>query len=165
MMHFFLKLFLTIATTTTTSLLNKRGLFSHPKCAECIHYIPNLSSMNFTSTTSKCNLFHKIYWNKIYRNKIYRNKIYRNKIYRNKIYRNKIYRNKNSQSAPIVLHEYADLCRANEAKCGERGVFFVEERFLRYKIVLHAIISGFPVFLLFSSLVLLISITDYIHNQ
>jgi len=145
MMHFFLKLFLTIATTTTTSLLNKRGLFSHPKCAECIHYIPNLSSMNFTSTTSKCNLFHKIYWNKIYRNKIYRNK--------------------NSQSAPIVLHEYADLCRANEAKCGERGVFFVEERFLRYKIVLHAIISGFPVFLLFSSLVLLISITDYIHNQ
>jgi predicted ATPase len=65
----------------------------------------------------------------------------------------------------ILLHEYADLCRADEAKCGEKGVFFVRQRFLTYKIFLHGLLSRIPLFLLFSSLGLLISITDYIHNQ
>ena len=136
-MYIFLMVFLPIISSIKmdSSPNNVKTALATPRCANCIHYIPSLSSMNYTSELSKCNLFYK-----------------------------NPCTNTNDKSASIVLHEYADFCRADETKCGEKGVFFLEERFLTYKVLLHAIISCFPVFLLFSSLVLLISITDYIHN-
>jgi hypothetical protein len=133
-MYRFLRLFLFMSMKTNMPTPT-------PKCADCVHYIPSLTSMNFTSDLNKCNLFYEIRENECNS------------------------KSKSNRKSTILLHEYADLCRADEAKCGEKGVFFVRQRFLTYKIFLHGLLSRIPLFLLFSSLGLLISITDYIHNQ
>jgi len=51
-----------------------------------------------------------------------------------------------------ILHDYADSCRNDENKCGEKGAYFEEEPNINLKILKHKIISTSP----YVSLIMLI---------
>lgn len=43
-----------------------------------------------------------------------------------------------------ITHDYADSCRTDENKCGEKGVYFEQETNINLKILKHKIISTSP---------------------
>ena len=50
-----------------------------------------------------------------------------------------------------ITYEYVTLCRNDESKCGEKGVYFEEEPNIDMKIVQHKILSNIPLILLMTS--------------
>jgi hypothetical protein len=43
-----------------------------------------------------------------------------------------------------ITHDYADSCRSDDSKCGEKGAYFEEEPNINLKILKHKIISTSP---------------------
>lgn len=43
-----------------------------------------------------------------------------------------------------IRNDYADSCRTDEKKCGEKGIYFEEEPNINLKILNHKIISASP---------------------
>jgi len=43
-----------------------------------------------------------------------------------------------------ILHDYADDCRRDENKCGEKGIYFEQEPNINIKILKHKILSNGP---------------------
>ena len=54
----------------------------------------------------------------------------------------------------IINYDYADLCRADENKCGLDGKYFIEEKNIESKIFLHNIKKQSPLVLLFLIIIL-----------
>lgn len=43
----------------------------------------------------------------------------------------------------VIIQDYADSCRNNEAKCGKKGMYFKPEPNLCYKKIIHGIVNPY----------------------
>jgi len=53
-----------------------------------------------------------------------------------------------------ILHDYADSCRSDESRCGEKGAYFEEETNINLKILKHKLISTSPYLALITLVIL-----------
>jgi hypothetical protein len=53
-----------------------------------------------------------------------------------------------------ITHDYADSCRSDDSKCGEKGAYFEEEPNINLKILKHKIISTSPYITLITLVIL-----------
>ena len=47
-----------------------------------------------------------------------------------------------------ITYDYADLCRNDESKCGQKGKYFEKEENINYKILKHKLLSSSPYLLI-----------------
>jgi hypothetical protein len=47
-----------------------------------------------------------------------------------------------------IIYDYADSCRTDENKCGEKGIYFEQEQNINMKILKHKILSNGPFIML-----------------
>jgi hypothetical protein len=64
-----------------------------------------------------------------------------------------------------ITTEYADMCRRDENKCGNKGTYFEPEKNIELKIVTHQIISRLPNILMISIIVLSIILNIYVKTN
>jgi hypothetical protein len=57
-----------------------------------------------------------------------------------------------------ITYDYADLCRSDESKCGNNGIYFEQDKNIEFKILKYIIIgnipSGFITFFIFLYLII-----------
>ena len=58
-----------------------------------------------------------------------------------------------------IRNDYADSCRTDEKKCGEKGIYFEEEQNINMKILKHKIISTSPYITIITLVILNVVLT------
>ena len=82
-----------------------------PSCKNCIHYMPSVYHLEFTSTLNRCSKFGE-----------------------------------KDMITDEIKYDFAESCRRDEKKCGEKGEYFEEEPNLMLKMTMHRLSSLSPYF-------------------